>query len=112
MPASSGVGVMSGHIESSLRASLGGGSQGASSIDQKLVSSAKRVLLHNIDFEQAQSDSSFQLDSLRTKYKPLNPSKPPGENATNGGSSGGQQMQKMNNINAMNGHAPKAKSEY
>lgn len=70
MPASSGVGIVSGPIETTLRASLGGGS--SSDLDQRLISSSKRVLLHNIDFQKAENDSSYQLEALRSKYKSLN----------------------------------------
>ena len=107
MPASSGVGIVGGHIESSLRASLGGSN---SSLDQKLVSSSKRVLLHNIDFEAAKNDSSFQLDSLRSKYKPLNSSKPVSSNDVNSQVTPTPHNVK-NEHSVMNGHAPKAKSK-
>ena len=70
MPAS--VAEASSYIEESLRSSL---DKKKLSLDQKLVSSSKKVLLHKIDFQPAQSSSSFQLDTLRAKYTSLNPSK-------------------------------------
>ena len=74
MPASSGVGVVSSHIEGTLRASLGQCHSSGETLDQKLVSSSKRILLHNIEFAPAESDSTYQLDLLRSKYTPLNAS--------------------------------------
>ncbi|XP_070579458.1 ubiquitin carboxyl-terminal hydrolase 36-like [Ptychodera flava] len=44
-------------------------------LDQQIASSSKQVLLHKIDFVPAKKSFSLNLDNLRSKYTPLNPSK-------------------------------------
>ena len=78
MPAS--VTDASSFIEESLRSSI---VKNQSHIDQKVISSSKKVLLHNIDFQPAQSSSSFQLDTLKAKYTTLNPSAKKAEKSQN-----------------------------
>ena len=70
MPAS--VSDTASCIEETLRSSL---DQKGLKLDQRLVSSSKKVLLHKINFSPAKSTTSFQLENLRAKYTPLNPSK-------------------------------------
>ena len=74
MPVRSSEGIVS--VEGALRSSLGV-DQNEPHLDQKLLSSSKRILLHKIEFKPAERHSSFPLDNLRAKYKPLNPSKKP-----------------------------------
>ncbi len=69
MPASSADSVS--HIEGTLKASL---HPDGRSLDKQLISSSRKVLLHKIDFQPARKSSTFQLDNLRAKYTPLNPS--------------------------------------
>ena len=69
MPASSSENFV--HIEETLKSSLSGAHK---KVDSQIVSSAKRVLLNKIDFKPAQKAYSLQIDSLRSKYIPLNPS--------------------------------------
>lgn len=69
MPASALENIDSA-IDETLKASLITGN----GIDKQLVSSAKRVLLHKVDFHPADRPYSLQIDSLRSKYIPLNPS--------------------------------------
>ncbi|XP_050394130.1 ubiquitin carboxyl-terminal hydrolase 36 [Patella vulgata] len=72
MPASASDNIVG--LQETLRANLAG-----DGLDENLVSSAKKVLLHQIDFKLAEKPHSLQIDSLRTKYIPLNPSKSYGE---------------------------------
>ena len=73
MPASSSDSLL--QIEESLQASLRHAPEGSSaSLSQRLVSSAKRILLQRVEFQPAVVTSSAQLDKLRAKYAPLNSS--------------------------------------
>lgn len=69
MPASSTENCS--YIEETLRSSIAG----KKSIDNQLLSSSKRILLNKIEFKAAEKPYSLQIDSLRSKYIPLNPSK-------------------------------------
>ncbi|RZF34944.1 hypothetical protein LSTR_LSTR015607 [Laodelphax striatellus] len=63
----------------------GGSSEGASSLDNKLVASTKRVLLTEIPFEKCSSYTSTVLDSLKQRYIVLNTN----DTTTCGGGGGG-----------------------
>jgi hypothetical protein len=59
-------------IQESLQSSLAKGAA-PSSLDQRLVSNSKQILMHKIQFRLAEKAThSYQLDSLRAKYTPLN----------------------------------------
>ena len=70
MPASSAENF--GQIEETIKSSLSGRE---SVFDSKLTSFSKQVLLQDIEFKPAQNRYSLQIDSLRSKYIPLNASK-------------------------------------
>lgn len=59
-------------IEETLKSSLGGNKAG--DLDSDISSSSKRILLTQIVFKPAEKPYSLQIDSLRKKYIPLNPS--------------------------------------
>ena len=66
-------------LEGTLKASLKGGSESSTSLNQHLSATAKSVLLEKIDFTPAERSSSYHIQDLRTKYTPLNPSRSPDE---------------------------------
>lgn len=68
MPASSSDNIY--QIEETLQSSLSGGGD----LDSDITSSSKRILLTQIVFKPAEKPYSLQIDSLRKKYIPLNPS--------------------------------------
>lgn len=68
MPASSSDNIY--QIEETLKSSLSGGGD----LDSDITSSSKRILLTQIVFKPAEKPYSLQIDSLRKKYIPLNPS--------------------------------------
>ena len=70
MPANSTEAVAD--IEESLKSSLQ--QVTAQSLDARLASSSKKILLHKIDFQPSEKSCSVQFDQLRAKYPPLNPS--------------------------------------
>lgn len=73
MPAHSTKGLL--QIEDTLQASLGKGQhKDASAISDRLISASKRILLQRVEFQPAAVSSSAQLEKLRAKYAPLNPS--------------------------------------
>lgn len=69
MPASSSDNIY--QIEETLKSSLG---RGGRDLDSDISSSSKRILLTQVVFKPAEKPYSLQIDSLRKKYIPLNPS--------------------------------------
>ncbi|KAL3876474.1 hypothetical protein ACJMK2_034317 [Sinanodonta woodiana] len=70
MPASASDSL--GRLEETLKASISRGQSG--SLDDHLYIHTKKVLLHEIAFTPAAKHYSLQIDNLRSKYIPLNPS--------------------------------------
>ncbi|ESP04053.1 hypothetical protein LOTGIDRAFT_53476, partial [Lottia gigantea] len=69
-------------------------------------SSAKKALLHQINFKSAVKPHSLQIDSLRTKYIPLNPSKNYGPSSLEPGSKRDNSFK-----DKMNDHKPEKSGE-
>ena len=65
-----GSSVTASHLEDALQSMLGN----PISLDQKLVSASKKILLQKIEFEPARKTSKFVLKTLRSKYTSLNAS--------------------------------------